>query len=178
MSFLKKRTSREKYLILLTVTVLVSVGLYLYVLEPLWVYWHGMDSTIYNLEKKLQRSQIILSREQNIEAEYLSYEKRFKLEGSDQEKTAVILKEIETAARSNKVHINDIKPRQIKDEEFYKYYVIELEVEANVIDLSKFIYDLQISTHALRVTRIQIGANSSSPNQLKTEMLVTKVLLY
>jgi len=178
MKFLHKRTKREKGLIVWTIVVLVSVGLYLYVVEPLWIYWGGLDIKIYNLEKQLQRNQVVLSRERSIEAEYHAYEDRFKLEGSDQEKTAKILKEIETAARNNRVHINDIKPRHIKDEEFYKFYVIELEVAANVINLSKFIYDLQISTHALRVTRIQMAASSATPNKLKTEMLVTKVLLY
>lgn len=172
-----KLNKREKKLLTLTVTFIGSITLYFYVLEPMWNYWTGLDNRISNLNKKLQRSELILSRAKSIEVEYQAYEKRLKIEGSDQEKTAQILKNIENTARSNRLHINDMKPQQIKDEEFYKYYVIELEAEADIMALIKFIYDMQNSETALKVTRLQITASSSKPDILKTELIITKVIL-
>ncbi len=177
MKFLKKLNRREKRLLVITIVILGGISLYLYGIEPLWIYWNSLDSTIDNLHKQLQRSQIILSRAHTIESRYTIYEKKLALEGSDQEKTAEILKNIETTARSNRVHINDIKPQQIRDEEFYKFYVIELEAESDIMSLAQFIYDLQYSQQALKVTRLQIGASSSKPHLLKTEIIITKILL-
>lgn len=161
----------------ITVLVLASVALYIYGIEPLWNYWVSQNTTIKNLEKQLTRDEIILSREDAIIEEYTVYEKKLKFEGSDQEKTAQILKEIETSARSNEVHINDMKPQTILDEEYYKFYRIELEAEAGIMALTRFIYDLQISRQALRVTRLQITASSSKPHLLKIDMIVTKIIL-
>lgn len=177
MQFLKKLSSRERYLLTLTVVFLAGLALYFYVLEPVWNYWKGLDSRIDNLQKQLHRSQMILSRAHDIEVAYDVYEKRLRVEGSDQEKTAQILKNIENVARSNTLEINDMKPQQIKDEEFYKYYVIELEAESDIMALIKFIYDLQLSETALKVTRLQLTASSSRPHMLKSEMMITKVIL-
>ncbi len=177
MSFLTRMNKREKSLLFVTVLV-VSVSLiYFYLAEPMWNYWLSLDSTIEMLNKQLNRNQIMLSREKEIVKEYKEYESKLKFEGSDQEKTAQILKVIENAASTNKVHINDIKPQQIKDDELYKFYVIDLEAESDIMALAKFIYDLQISQQALRVSRVQITASSSKPDTLKIEMLITKILL-
>ncbi len=177
MSMFKQLSEREKRLVYITVIIISTTLLYLYCIEPLWIYWQGLDSKIDTFTKQLLRNEIILSRASSISENYGSYEKKLKFEGSDQEKTAQILKEIETTATQNNVHINDIKPQQIKDRDFYKFYVIELETESDIVSLTKFIYDLQISQQALRVTRIQTSASSSRPGSLKTEMLVTKILI-
>ncbi|MEW6536150.1 MAG: type II secretion system protein GspM [Candidatus Auribacterota bacterium] len=174
---MRQLNKREKTLLTLTVSFLAAIGLYFYALEPMWNYWTGLDNRISNLTKQLQRSELILSRAKSIEVEYKAYEGRLKIEGSDQEKTAQILKNIENTARSNRLHINDMKPQQIKDEEFYKYYVIELEAEADIMALIKFIYDMQNSETALKITRLQISASTSQPDVLKTEMIITKVIL-
>ncbi len=177
MSMLKQLSDREKRLLYITVLTISMTLLYLYCIEPLWIYWQGLDSKIERCTKQLSRNKIILSRASTIATNYGSYEKKLKFEGSDQEKTAQILKEIENSATQNGVHINDIKPQQIKDKDFYKFYVIELEAESDIVSLSKFIYDLQISQQALRVTRIQTSIRTSKPGLLKTEMLVTKILI-
>ena len=177
MRFLSKLSSREKRLLFFTVTVLSAVGVYLYVIEPLWNYWVGLDESIVNCQDKLRRSQNILRREKTIVRTFKKYEKKLKIEGSDQTKTAQILKEIETTARNNQFNINDIKPQNIRDREFYKFYLIELEAEADIMSLAKFIYDLQISQQSLRVSRLQLVASSSNPHLLKVEMIITKVIL-
>lgn len=177
MKFLQKLNKREKRLLFITIAIVSGVALYIYCIEPLWNYWNSLDSTINNLTKQLQRSYIILSRAKSIEAQYAVYESKLKVEGSDQEKTAQILRQIETTARNNRVHINDINPQEIQDEEFHKYYVIEVEAEADVLSLLQFVYDLQVAQQALKVTRIQIAANSARPYVLKTDMLITKVVL-
>jgi len=177
MKIFSKLSSREKRLLTFTLAVLSSVGLYLYVIEPLWNYWVGLDSTITDCQDKLRRSQNILRREKSIVKTFKKYEKKLKIEGSDQTKTAQILKEIETTARNNQFNINDIKPQNIRDREFYKFYLIELEAEADIMSLAKFIYDLQISQQSLRVSRLQLAASSSNPHLLKVEMIITKVIL-
>ncbi len=177
MSIFSKLTKREKKLVSATILILGSVLLYTYAIEPLWQYWVTQNTTIVNLKKQLSRDEIILSREDTIVNEYQFYEKKLKFEGSDQQKTAQILKEIETSARSNGVNINDMKPQEILDEEFYKFYRIELEGEANVMALARFIYDLQISQQALRVSRLQITASASKPHVLKIDIIITKIIL-
>ena len=177
MSFFSKLSSREKKLLSLTLGTLFVVGAYLYVIEPLWNYWVGLDDTIIECQDKLRKSQNILRREKTIVRTFNKYEKKLKIEGSDQTKTAQILKEIETTARNNQFNINDIKPQNIRDREFYKFYLIELEAEADIMSLAKFIYDLQISQQSLRVSRLQLAASSSNPHLLKVEMIITKVIL-
>jgi|GEM_PF-1770759 len=177
MKFLAKMNKREKYLLFVTVAVVAGTLIYFYLAEPMWKYWLSLDSTIDMLTRQLNRNQIMLSREKEIIEEYKAYEAKLKFEGSDQEKTAQILKVIENAASTNKVHINDIKPQQIKDDVLYKFYVIDLEAESDIMALAKFIYDLQISQQVLRVSRVQVSARSSKPDVLKIEMLITKILL-
>lgn len=177
MRFLKKLSSREKRLLIVTMGIFFVVGTYVYLIEPLWNYWIGLDAEIIQYQDKLRRAQSILRREKFIVKTYKKYEKKLKIEGSDQTKTARILKEIETTARNNQFNINDIKPQSIRDREFYKFYLIELEAEADVMSLAKFIYDLQISQQSLRVSRLQLAVSSSKPHLLKVDMIITKVIL-
>lgn len=175
--FLKHLSRRERNIFYLAIFFILSVVLYITVVEPLWKKWQALNESISSKEIQLLKNQKILARRDIIAQMYDKYAENIKMKGSVEEETASILREIENIARASNTYINDIKPLKVEDREFYKEYSIEVETEGDISNLTKFIYDLQDSKQILKVRYLRLNPRDEAGDALKGYMIVTKVLI-
>lgn len=168
---------RERYGIYFAAIVVIGVISYIFVVEPMWTKWQEFNNTIANKEAQLLKNRKILAQEDDISKLYDKYAGDIKMQGSVEEETATILREIENIARSSKTYITDIKPQRVQDMEFYKEYFIELEAEGDISNIAKFIYDLQNSKQILKVRYLRLNPRDDTGDVLKGYMIVTKILI-
>lgn len=173
----KHLSHREKSMFYLAGVAIFGVIIYMTIIDPLWAYWKELNETISAKEVQVLKNIKILAQRDAIDTVYAKYSESIKMKGSEEEETAVILREIENIARSANVYITDIKPQKAKDMEFYKEYHVELEAEGNISSLTKFIYELQNSKQILKVKRLQLTPKAEAGDVLKGDMVVTKILL-
>ena len=174
---LSRLSVREKFFMSVGLISILGILSYMYILEPLWGKWQTINKNIYLQERQLLKNIKIMAQKEMIAQLYEKHAQSLKMKGSVEEETAVILSEIENVARKNSGHITDIKPHRVRDMEFYKEYAIELEVEGDIANLTKFIYDLGNSEQILRVRHLRLNAKSGGENVLKAYMIVTKILV-
>jgi ribosomal protein S10 len=170
-------SQREKRLFYLTAGLIASLFIYRFVINPIVVNWMGLDKRIGAGGLKLEKSQKILNLKGRIQRDYERYASSVKMSGSEEEEMAKFLTEIESLARSSSVHISGIKPLPIKKVDFYKKYVVELEAEGDIKQVSKFIYDIQNSQQLLKIDKFSLGTKGAGTNLLKCNILVSKVLI-
>lgn len=170
-------SQREKRLFYLTIGLIAALFIYRFVIRPVVVTWKGLDEKISVTNLKFEKSQKMLSLKGRIQRDYEKYASSVKMAASEEEEMAKFLTEIESLARSSSVHISGIKPLPIKKVDFYKKYIVELEAEGDINQVSKFIYDIQNSPQLLRIDKFSLGTKGAGTNLLKCNILISKVLI-
>lgn len=168
---------REKFLLYLTVALLVIWVLHGFIVKPIANKWKQIDEKIEISGLSLEKNQKIIDRKDRIRREYEKYATSVKMTGSEEEEMAKLLTEIESLARSSSVRIIGIKPRPIKKVQFYNIYFVELDAEGDIGQISKFIYDIQNSPQLLKVDKFSLGTKGEATNLLKCQILISKILI-
>jgi hypothetical protein len=155
--------------------------------------WADLDKQILTKEIRLKKNLQTISQREIIESKYNRYLSLIPAEGPDEKKVAGLLSEIEKTASDIAVQINEMKPRpvrnikysqedkisngarQIKESEVYRKFTVELEAEASMANLIKFIYDLESQPRFLRVEKLQLNVKGAQSNILKCHLLITQI---
>lgn len=168
-------SKREKSVLYFAIGILLFSLVYTFILEPMLKKWTRLGGQILVKETKLKKNLRIISQREFIQSEYAKFVNFIETGGTDEEKITKLLGEIEGKANGAFVHITDIKPRQTKDFRDYRRFTVDLEIEASMENLSKFVYDLYSSSQFLRIEKLQLNAKGSQSNILNCHMLITKL---
>ncbi len=170
-------SKREKNLFYLTVFLIIIWVMYVFVIGPIRAKWKELNEKIELAGLKLEKNQMMIDRKEIIRSEHERYVLPVKMVSSEEEEMAKFLTEIESLANSSSVYIIDVKPRPIKKIKFYKKYIVELNTEGDISQISKFIYDIQNSTQLLKIDAFSLGIKGAGTNFLKCHILVSKILI-
>lgn len=174
---LSNLSKREKYLFYIIMALIILwIGM-VFIIKPLLDKWKGLDEKISLASLKMEKNRKILSLKEKIQSDYDNFASAIKKKSSEEEEMAKFLTEIESLAQSSLVHISDIKPRSAKKTRFYDEYVIEVEAEGDISQVSKFIYDIQDSPRLLKIDKFSLGTKGAGTNLLKCNILIGKVLI-
>jgi len=174
MNFLKQLSRRERVIFYTCIIVISSAIFYSLVVEKIINTWSNLNLKIARAEKELFKNHRLIRKERDISREYEKYISYMKSDPGreNEEKTSSILVEIETLARKNNVTTTDIKPLGVKAIDFYKKYIFEVSAEANIEHLTKFIYDMQVSSKILTVEHLTLTARKAGSDVLHAEMRI------
>lgn len=169
---------REKAVFSLAAFVIVLKLSFDLILTP---YLRGLDirdKEILHLKNKLAKAKRVAARKAVIEKDFLSFASVFKEgeEMSPEQQTARILIELERAGTKSGVNINDIKPRAIKNLEYYSEFVVELRLEAGIREIADFLYQLQRSPELLRIEKFELNIHPTNSTLLYGYLEIHKIL--
>ncbi len=170
--FLSKLGKREKYIVYVTVLI---VGAFLFdklVLSSFLEKLNNMDATINQKERELGNALQLIAQKEIIESEYEKYTKGIKQKLSNEKETAQLLSEIEKIAKETEVSLTRMKPSQVKEEEFYKEYIVQVEAEAVISNLIDLIYKLERTSRLIRVREIRLVPEQKNSTMLKMDMVI------
>lgn len=169
-------SKREKIIFIIScVLICISIS-YRIILEPIVKKWFGLNNQIAAKQVKLKKDIKLLNRYESIKGEYQKYASLIKGPQSDEQQMAAVLSEIENLARKSNVYVSALKPRTIKDADFYQRFIVELELDTSVADLMKFFYHLQGSPQLLKVESMEINAKSGQKDSIKAYLVISKIL--
>ena len=172
-----RMSKKEKNLFLVTAIFVGFALLYRLVLLP----GIGKSRTL-NHQIQLKREMIgnalsLLNQKEDIQRKSQKFANYAKGNLSEEEETAVFLKEVEDIAKNSSVQLIDLKPYSAERKDFYIEYRIEIETESNMNQLVAFIHNLQGSDSLLRVIKFRINPKPDKPGMLKTYLTITKALI-
>jgi len=170
-------TKRERTILSLCIGVILLSLLYNIIIEPVASRWIQLGNEVKIARLKLKKSSEILKRRLHIINQYEKLSSFIQLErGSDEEEIAILLSEVERLASSAGTRITDIKPGVSKGSGYFRKFIVEIESEGDIDKISKFIYEVQNSTHILKIEKLSINMKGTRDRSLKVNMLVTKLL--
>lgn len=170
-------SQREKNILIIIVSFLVFYAGYNFLFEPLIKKLSSLNKEIASKELKIKKGYKILNQEGVVVEEYKKYAQYLRQNSSDEQEMSSILSEIEAVAHQLNLRISDMKPHKVKVIDFYNSYAVEIECEGKLSEISKFIYTLQSPPHLLKTEKLRLEKQASASNNLKSYLLVTKILI-
>lgn len=168
--------SRERKLFWLTLGVILIYFILIW-FKPTWNFIHELNNQILYKQIQLLKSKRIITQKETILKEYNKFSNILESKNSLDEEMAYTLKELETLAKKAKLHLIDIKPQPIREVTFYKILTIIIEGEANINNLTKFIYELSSSTKFLKVKSFRLKANPKGKGLLDVQLVINRILI-
>jgi len=175
--FLSRLSKRERYLLYITVVVLVSILFGKAGVSPIMQRLSKLNREIFVQEKKLEKSLRVLAREELIRSEYKKYIQFVRQSRSDEEQTSELLSEIEKLADKTSISLSNIKPGKIEKVGRYRKYVVRIEAESEIGHLASFIYQLEESPELLRIRNFHLTPRKKASSILKARMTITELLI-
>ena len=175
--FWEKLSQKEKLGLSLAFLVLAVAATDRLIVSPIRLKFRRIDQSIKISEKQLAHDLRNVRLQGPITEKFEQYAPYVERSGSDEEEVAKILGEIESLARQSNVYLANVKPLTSKEIEFYIEYAVEIEAEADIERLTRFLYDLNMSNQLLRVEKLRLSSQKKGEKTLKASLLITRILV-
>ena len=173
-----KLSKRQRILLYVAATIVFFVSLDRLVYHPIVSRINELDQEILLKENQLRRNLRNMAARETVHKAYSAYASYALTAGSDDEKIAALLNELEGLARKSGLSLVAVKPRPSTKIDIGKQYPVEVEVETEITPLIKFIYDLHSSQNFLRVKKLRLAPKGSRTPDLKGYLLISKTMVH
>ena len=168
---------REKAILILAVSIIALSAFSHLILSPYLKKLEVLDKEIFQQENKLNKAKRLIPRKSAVQKDFQGIVASLAVsEGmSVEQQTARILIELENLSNQAGVHLTDIKPRPIKSSGYYNEFVVEIRLEADIKEITKFIYVIQQSQELLKIEKLQLNIKSDESSSLEGFLEIHKI---
>ncbi|MEW6170496.1 MAG: hypothetical protein AB1472_02915 [Candidatus Omnitrophota bacterium] len=128
-----------------------------------------MNRKIKILEDRLNDYQLLIKNKDRIMQLQKNLPNGYIVNESKEKMAISILEEIERLIKINNINLLNVRPQ---DDTYKNDIVLELKIEADIKDISKFIYDIENSFYLLTIKRLDL-----MPSQLRKDTLECDIIL-
>jgi hypothetical protein len=174
---LAKRSPREKAVLAVAALALSAAFVDRVIVATVQARLRELDTRTAQREAQIRKDLRIIAQKQRIEIQHVNYKPYLGMQSTENEEFTVFLKEVDTLARDNVVSVVDMKPTGTKEMESAKKYMINLNIEADMAALVKFMYAIEDSKKLMTVEKYQISPKSRDSDTAKCSLLISKLVI-
>lgn len=176
-SALGRLSKREKMIFYGAVIIVSATLLDRVVLYPIYFRMESLNKDIKDKSAGIKRNLRLLAQKDKILAESVKYSVYTSIPKSEDEETTSLLKEIENLANKSSVYLVDMKPSGQKDMGSSKKYLVNLNCEGQMEQLTEFMYNIENSSKLLGIEKYQISPKSKESSVAKCSMAISKIVI-
>jgi hypothetical protein len=175
--FLTKRSPREKLVLAAAFLVIATAFIDRVIGASLSRKLKDLDAQIETKTAEVRKNLRIMAQKRRIEVQHVKYRPYVGMMTTENEEFTTFLKEVDTLARESGVYVLDLKPTGTKAVGDSKRYLINLNIEAEMGVLVKFIYAIEDSKKLMTVEKYQISPKSKDSHAAKCSMIISKMVI-
>lgn len=176
-TFLSHLSKREKSILCVAASVISLVLLDRLIINPIYSKIELLDKEIREKELDIRKNVRIVSQKDRILIESTKYKPFFSSSESEEEEMTSILKEIEAVANKNSVYLFDLKPGGSKNMGGSKKYIVNLNCEAQMEQITEFMYNIENSNKLLTIEKYEISPKSKESSIAKCSMSISRMVM-
>jgi len=176
-TFLSHLSKRERNILYAAVFIVSLVLLDRLIIHPIYFKMESLGKEIREKESAVKKNLRIVSQKDRILAESAKYSSFLSASESEEEEVTSILKEIETIANKNSIYLSDMKPGSLKKMGDSKKYTVNLNCEAQMEQLTEFMYNIENSNKLLTIEKYEISPKSKESSIAKCSMSISKIAM-
>ena len=174
-TILARLSKREKTVLYAAVFFISLTLLDRLIVYPIFSKIEGLNKEIQAREAGIKKNLHILAHRDRILAESVKYSALLSSARSEKEEMTFLLKEIESLANESSVYLIDMKDAGLKNLGSSKKYFITLNCEAQVEQLTDFMYNIESSNRLLSIEKYQISPKSKDSSVARCSMSISKL---
>lgn len=171
------RPGKEKQIIYIVLFTAAAVLLYIFVIAPILAKIGSLDAQVEEEELRIKKNLKIVGQKDRIKEEIEYYGSFVTHEQSQEEETVAFLQEVEERANRSSLYVIDIKSSGVEKEEMLEKYYVKLNCEAQIEQLTNFLYDLESSKKLLKVEQYDIRPKTAGSSILRCAITISKTVL-
>ncbi|RKY28301.1 MAG: hypothetical protein DRP61_02045 [Candidatus Omnitrophota bacterium] len=168
---------KQKLLVISIITGIGALLFYLGFILPLSNKLTELNSKITNDEKLIKKLKEELKEREKLEEEFSSLSKKIKARLPFQREESQFLSEIEKVAKETNIHINLLSPLPAQNIGEFKELSVEIDMEANLGNLVRFLYEIRKSSVVLVVNKLELTPKSERSSLLKGKLIISTIFL-
>ena len=176
-NFIGRLNKREKVIFYATITFVSLAFLDRLLITPIYSKIKSLNDEIEVRKSVIKQNLHILAQKDRIKSEMDKYALFLISAKSEEEETTSLLQEIEGIANEAGVYLVDMKPGGLKDMGSSKKYLINLNCEAQMEQLTDFMYNIENSSTLLTIEKYQISPKSKDSSVVKCSMAIVKLVM-
>lgn len=172
---MKKLSAREMTLLGSYALMLALIAIYFGLFRGVYPQVKTLNAEILAAEQSLEKIQGIVASKEHVETEFGNYRERFFSKRDAESGETAILQDIKSKAVNAGLSVNNVKPIGVRESGGYNSYVFRLETEGELVNLGKFLYELDTAAYIFAITLTQINAQSAG-EPLSMQFLISTIL--
>ncbi|MDD5491253.1 MAG: type 4a pilus biogenesis protein PilO [bacterium] len=169
---------REKIVLLFCVILIGITLLYVFAVEPYFKFWRRIDTTLRAKQQLLIKSKGLLAKKETLENDYSRLKNLLPAQGAIDEYASRFIVKIEKVARDNGIRkINSITPLPVKQAEGYQVLEAQINMEADISGLVRFLYELANGRNLMRIESLQVDNSIDNPDPLKIQVVASTMYI-
>jgi len=177
LELMARMSKREKMVLTLSVVFVLLALLDRAILHPIIEKITSFEQEIKSTEYAMTKNLKIIQQRRRIEREEKKFASFLISARSDEEETAVLLREIENCARESAVYLVNLKPSGVESDGVTKKFLISVSCEAEMEQLIRFMHSIESSDVLMQVGAFSLNPKSKQSNVIKCELLIHKIAL-
>lgn len=174
---LGKLTSRERFILTLAVIAAVMLLVQWLIILPVRAHLESTGEKIELRKKEITKNEKNVALEGKILPAYEQVVSKVKMSGSEDQRIAEMLHEVEKLGTESQVKLSNVKPSPAKTVDMYRVFAADLEAECDMAKLFTLLYKLQHSGQLFRVETLKIRTNDKDASLLRVSMTITRLVL-
>ncbi|MFH1045531.1 MAG: type 4a pilus biogenesis protein PilO [Candidatus Omnitrophota bacterium] len=177
LSAFSRRPKREKMIFYAIVFVLALVFLEQLILEPILGKMRALDQEIGTEEARIKKNLHILAQKDTLKKEIDYFDAYAGEQLSQEEQTVGLLQEIEEMANKTALYVIDIKAAGLSETEQLRKFLVKLNCEAQLQQLTNFFYDVESSKKLLKIEDFDIRPKTEGSSVVRCTITISKAVL-
>jgi Tfp pilus assembly protein PilO len=120
---------------------------------------------------------VLIQQKDKLTEKFSSLSKKIQAKLPLERKEGEFLTEIDKVAEETNVHIETMNPRPLRDLGFFKELSVEIDMEANLGNLVRFLYQMRKSSVVLVANRLRLKPKSERSALLKGHLVISTIFL-
>ncbi|MBI5554401.1 MAG: type 4a pilus biogenesis protein PilO [Elusimicrobia bacterium] len=169
---------REK-IILWSCVVLIGIAmLYVFAVDQYFKCFQRIDTTLRSKQQLLRSSKGLLAQKESLDNDYSRLRKLLPAQGAIDEYASRFIIKIEKIARGTGIRkISSITPLPVKQAEGYQRLEAQINMEADISGLTRFLYELASGRNLLRIESLQVNNSMDNPDPLKIQVVASTMYI-
>jgi hypothetical protein len=168
----------KKDRIIFAVSMLIVTPLiYFNLLNPYFRKWSEQSAAIKERKVLWKKAKDAIGRSDELTEKFSMLSKKIQAKLPPEREESQFLTEIGRVAHDTNVHIVTMNPLPFKDIGSFKEFSVEIDMEANLGNLVRFLYQMRKSSVALVANRLRLRPKSERSALLKGHLIISTIFL-
>lgn len=175
--FLSRLSKREKTILSAAAIVVSLTVIDRLLIFPIFSKMEELTEEIRDKESAIKKCLHILAHRDGILAASIKYKTFIKAARSTEEEMTVFLKEVENLASASSIYLIDMKPGDVQEGAESRKYVLNLNCEAQLEQIVKFMYSIEQSDKLLTIEKYKVNPKSKESSVGRCSISIAKTVV-